>query len=107
MKPELVIFDTNAELIQRLRSQSSDLPYVHYAVGNGPAVTTSANLDAMKVSLIDALERFGLKPPYPEYGARVLKTPLPEVQRGLPKYAISGVALPKDYVRNVRSELEI
>jgi hypothetical protein len=107
VKTQLVIFDTDAELVERLRSQSANLPYISYAVGNGPMVTKSAGLDAIKVSLMESLDRFGFNPPYPEFEARVLKTPSPEVQRGLPRYAISGVALPNGYARNVRSELEI
>jgi hypothetical protein len=107
VKPQLVIFDTDAELIERLRSQSANQAYISYAVGNGPMVTKSANLDALKVSLMDALDRFGLNPPYPVGEARVLKTPLVELRRGLPRYAISGVALPPNYNRDVRLELDL
>jgi hypothetical protein len=108
MKPQLVIFDTDAELIQQLKPQSAHLPYVHYAVGDGLTVTKAEKLDALKVSLMMALERFGWNPPYPPFQARVLKTPPADVQRGMPRYGISGVALPKDYPRDdPRRELEI
>ena len=107
MKPTLVIFSTDIELIERLRSQSTQLPYVSYAVGNGPTVTKTEQLDALKVSQMDAVERYGFNPPQPLFEARVLKAPTGLVERGLPKYAISGVALPGDYPRNARSELEL
>jgi hypothetical protein len=107
MKPQFVIFSKDAELIERLKSQSAHLPYVHYAVGDGLTVTKAEKLDALKVSLMMALERFGWNPPYPLFEARVLKTPPADVQRGMPRYGISGVALPKDYPRNVQSELEL
>lgn len=107
MKPQLVIFSTDAELIKRLKSQSTQLSYVGYAVGNGPTVAKSEHLDALKVSQMDAVERYGFNPPHPMLEARVLKTPALLLERGLPKYAISGVALPKDYPRNARSELEL
>lgn len=107
MKPKLVIFSTDAEFIERLRSQSTRMPYVSYAVGNGPAVAKAEQLDALKVSQTDAVERYGFNPPHPVLEARVLKTPATLVERGLPRYAISGVALPKDYSRNPGSELEL
>ncbi len=108
MKPKLVIFDTDAELIQRLKPLSAHLPYVCYAVGDGLTVTKAEKLDALKVSLMMALEHFGWNPPYPLFEARVLKTPPADVQRGMPRYGISGVALPKDYPRDdPRRELEI
>jgi hypothetical protein len=107
MKPKLVIFSTDADLIERLRSQSTRLPYLSYAVGNGPAVAKAEQLDALKVSQMDAVERYGFNPPHPALEARVLKTPAALLERGLPRYAISGVALPKDYPRNPESELEL
>jgi hypothetical protein len=107
MNPRLVIFSTNAELIARLKSQCTQLPYVDYAVGDGPAVAKAEHLDALKVSQMDAVERYGFNPPHPLLEARVLKTPAPLIERGLPRYAISGVALPKDFPRDPRSELEL
>lgn len=107
MKPELVIFSTTGEMIERLRSQSSHLPYVSYAIGTGPIVTKMACLDALKVSQMEAVQRYGFNPPHPLLEARVLKAPTDLIARGLPKYAISGVALPKDYRRDLRSEMEL
>jgi hypothetical protein len=107
MKTELIIFSTDAELIEKLRPQSSRLLYVSYAVGNGPAVSKSERLDALKVSQMEAVERYGFNPPHPLLEARVLKAPSALVERGLPRYAISGVALPKDYPRNPKSEMEL
>src|SRR5258708_28412399 len=107
MKPEFVIFSKDAELIERLKPQSAQLPYVSYAVGDGPTVARAVKLDALKVSLMESLERFGWNPPYPPFEARVLKAPSTLLEMGLPKYAISGVALRKDYPRNAQSELEL
>lgn len=83
MKPELVILRTGAELIQRLRSEGKRLPYVSYAVGNGQNVTKSERLDAMKVSQMDAVERYGFDPPHPILEARVLKAPQPSDGTGV------------------------
>lgn len=107
MKPYLVIFSTDADQIETLKPQSAQLPYVCYALGNGPTVTKAENLDALKVTQMEAVERFGFNPPHPVLESRVLKTPKPLLERGLPRYAISGVALPKDYPRNPRRELEL
>jgi len=107
MKPCLVIFSTDAEQIEKLRPQSAQLPYVGYAVGNGPMVTKAENLDALKINQMEAVERFGFNPPYPVLESRVLKTPVALLERGLPRYAISGVALPKDYPRDSLGELEL
>src|SRR5258708_24742940 len=107
MKPEFVIFSKDAELIERLKPQSAQLPYGSYAVGDGPTVARAVKLDALKVSLMESLERFGWNPPYPPLEARVLKTPATLIERGLPKYAVSGVALPKDHPRDPWFELEM
>ena len=108
MKPQLFIFDTDKELIQQLKSQSAHMPYVRYAVGDGLTVTKAEKLDALKVTLMTALEHFGWNPPYPPFEACVLKTPSADVARGMPRYGISGVALPKNYPRdNLRRELKI
>ena len=107
MKPQIVIFSTDAELIERLKPQSAQLSYVSYAVGDGPRVTQAESLDALKVTQMEAVERFGFNPPHPLLEARVLKTPSNLLDRGLPRYAISGVSLPKDYPRNPWSELEL
>ncbi len=107
MKPQFVIFSKDAELVERLKSQSSQMPYVSYEVGEGPTFIKTLKLDALKVSLMESLERFGWNPPYPPFEARVLKAPSALLELGLPKYAISGVALPKDYPRNAQSELEL
>ena len=107
MKPQFVIFSKDVELMESLKAQSAKLSYISYAVGDGPTVTKAEQLDALKVSQMDAVERYGFNPPHPILEARVLKTPTTLLERGLPKYAISGVALPKDYPRNAQSELEL
>jgi hypothetical protein len=107
MKPQLVIFSTDAELIDRLCAESTRLPFLSFAVGDGLAVTKAERLDALKVSQMDAVERYRFNPPHPLLEARVLTTPPDLIQRGLPRYAISGVALPRDYQRNVKTELEL
>ena len=90
MSPEFVIFSTDAGLVENLKSLSKQLPYASYAIGDGPTVAMCAQLDALKVSLMESLERFGWNPPYPPFEARVLTTPSTLLDRGLPKYAISG-----------------
>jgi hypothetical protein len=75
MKPYLVIFSTDAEQIETLKPQSTQLPYVCYALGNGPTVTKAENLDVLKVTQMEAVERFGFNPPHPVLESRVLKTP--------------------------------
>src|SRR5258708_22969997 len=107
MKPEFVIFSKDAELIERLKSQSTQMPYVSYEVGEGPTFIKTLKLDALKVSLMESPERFGWNPPYPPFEARVLRAPSTLLEMGFPKYAISGVALRKDYPRNPQSELEL
>lgn len=105
--PELVIFSTDAKLIQELRSECKGLPQVNFAEGNGPTVSKRERLDALKVSQMDAVERYGFNPPHPLFEARILKTPTTLIDQGLPRYAISGVSLPKDFRRDVRRELEL
>jgi hypothetical protein len=107
MKPQFVIFSKDAELVERLKSQSTQMPYVSYEVGEGPTFIKTLKLDALKVSLMESLERFGWNPPYPPFEARVLKAPSALLELGLPKYAISGVALPKDHPRDPLFELEM
>ena len=107
MKPQLVIFSTDAGLIDRLCAESTRLPFLSFAVGDGLAVTKAERLDALKVSQMDAVERYRFNPPHPLLEARVLTTPPDFIQRGLPRYAISGVALPRDYQLNVKAELEL
>ena len=107
MMPELVIFSTDSQLINKLRFEVERMPYIRLAEGDGPTVAATERLDALKVSQMDAVERYGFSPPHPTFEARVLKTPAALIERGLPRYAISGVALPKDYPRDARSELEL
>lgn len=108
MSLHIVIFSTDAETIEMLRSVAKQLPYLSFAEGDGPTVTKAERLDALKVSQMDAVERYGFNPPHPFLEARVLKAPTNLVERGLPKYGISGVALPNHYSRrDIRAELEL
>ena len=107
MQPQFIIFSTDAARLDRIRTQSPQLPFVSFAVGNGPVVTKSERLDALKISQMEALELYGFNPPYPILEARVLKAPASLIELGLPRYAISGVALPPDYPRDASLELDL
>jgi hypothetical protein len=107
MNLKLIIFSPDGKLIERLRAQGERLPFVSFAVGDGPTVAKTRRLDALKISQMDAVERYGFNPPHPLLEAQVLKAPSALLQRGLPRYAVSGVALPDDYQRNISSEMEL
>jgi hypothetical protein len=46
-KPQLILFDSDSALLERLKSYSEMLPYISYETGNGPQVTAKAHLDAL------------------------------------------------------------
>jgi hypothetical protein len=101
-----VIFSAYAARIDRIRTQSPQLPFVSFAVGNGLAVRKAERLDALKISQMEAVERYAFNPPHPILEACVLKAPA-LIEQGLPRFAISGVALPADYPRHAKLELEL
>ena len=93
---ELVIYDTNSELIEKLKHCSRFVPFVDCQVGYGPEVTARASLDAMWASLMVGVEIFGANPPFPLHEARVFSTPEKRKELGMPRYGIVGVAVADD-----------
>ena len=93
---QLVLFGTDAGLLEELRRCSDALPYISYEQGYGPQVVVKANLDALWATPMIGAELFGATPPFPLHEARVLKTPPAQLQRGMPRYAIVGVATSDD-----------
>jgi hypothetical protein len=91
--PQITLFSTDIELLEKLQPFSETLPYISYQGGTGPQVTASANLDAVWATLMVGVELFGAVPPFPPHEARVLQTPTEQQRRGLPRYGIVGVAL--------------
>ena len=106
MNPQLVIYGTDAEYLKTLKGASTSLPYIGYEFGFGPEVVQKAGLGAIWATPFAALELFGAAPPYPMHEARVVKTPPGQLQRGMPRYGIVGVATsrndPKDPEYNLR-----
>jgi hypothetical protein len=95
-QPQIVFFDTEDSILKRLEVHSAGIPYLSFFVGNGLEATKTAKLDAMQVSLMIAIDRFGVGPPFPVHEAIVIKTPEGEVKGGLPEHVIAGVAIAKD-----------
>jgi hypothetical protein len=107
MSIQFVVYDTNQELIERLKAQISIPPFVRYVLGSGLRATAEAKLDALKISWMSAVDRLGANPPFPIFEAIVIKTPSAEIQRGLPRYMIAGVAVPKNHIADPRGDLEL
>jgi hypothetical protein len=82
--------------LEKLRAHSAGLPYVRYQLGYGPDVTAKAGLDAFWVTLTAGVELFGAAPPFPLHEARILPTPMTQLERGFPRYGIIGVAVSQD-----------
>jgi len=91
-KAELVLFGTDSSFLENLKELSTELPYISYEVGYGPQVVARAGLDAMWATPMAGIELFGAAPPFPLHEARVLQTPPAQLQRGMPKYGVVGVA---------------
>lgn len=94
--PQLILFSTDASLLERLKPHGTALPYIAFEVGNGPEVTVRARLDALWATLMAGVELFGAVPPFPLHDARVLPTPPSLLKRGMPRYGVVGVAVSKD-----------
>jgi hypothetical protein len=107
MNVQFVVFSTNRKLIEQLKAYAPQLPFLRYVWGDGPKATAEAALDAIWVSPMAAVDRFGANPPFPLFQAVVIKTPSSEVKRGLPRYGIAGVAVPKDHPQDPLRDLEI
>jgi hypothetical protein len=95
-RPQLVLFSTNVALLEKLRPFSADLPYISYETGHGPQVSKKAALDALWATLMVGVELFGAVPPFPMHEARVLETPSGQLQLGMPRHVVVGVAASKD-----------
>jgi len=93
---QLVLFGTDSGLLEDLKRSSAALPYISYEQGYGPQVGAKAGLDALWATPMVGAELFGATPPFPLHEARVLKTPPTQLQRGMPRYGIVGVATSND-----------
>ncbi len=96
MTPQLILFSTDASLLEKLKPHGSALPYLTFEVGSGPEVTARARLDALWATLMVGVELFGAVPPFPFHDARVFPTPPSQLKRGMPRYGVVGVAVSKD-----------
>jgi hypothetical protein len=92
-KPQLILYGSDASVLDMLKPYSAELPYLSYEVGYGPEVTDKAHLDAFWVTLAGGVELFGASPPFPLHAARVLRTPAVQLDKGFPRYGIVGVAV--------------
>ena len=92
----IVLFGTNPILLEGLKRASDAFPYLSCELGYGPQVAAKAGLDAMWATPMVGAELFGAIPPFPLHEARVLKTPALQLRRGMPKYAVVGVATSND-----------
>lgn len=106
-RPQLILFSPDAALLDRLRPFSAALPYITYEIGHGPQVTAKAGLDALWATLMAGIELFGAVPPFPLYEARVLETPPAQLQRGMPRHGVVGVAISKDDPKTPEYSLRI
>ncbi len=93
---ELILFGADSGFLQNLKRFSSELPYISYEVGHGPQVVAKAGLDAMWATPMSGAELFGAVPPFPLHKAQVLPTPPAQLQHGMPRYGVVGVATSED-----------
>jgi hypothetical protein len=93
---QLILFSTDSVFLEKLRSYSTGLSYISFETGYGPQVTAKAGLDALWATLMAGVELFGAAPPFPLYEARVFETPLAQLQRGMPRHGVVGVAVSRD-----------
>jgi len=95
-KLQLVLFGSDSASLEKLSAFSKELPYIGFEVGHGPQVAEKAQLDAFWATLMVGAELFGAVPPFPLYEAQVLRTPQSQMERGLPRYGVVGVAVSPD-----------
>lgn len=93
---EIVLYGTDTSLLEKLSQFSEDMDYILYQPGYGVEVVRQAKLDALWATLMVGIELFGAVPPFPFHEARVLETPVAQLQRGMPRYGIVGVATSQD-----------
>jgi hypothetical protein len=103
----LVLFSSDSALLDKLSTFSKELSYIGFEVGQGPQVAAKAHLDAFWATLTVGVELFGAVPPFPLHEARVLRTPQTQVQRGLPRYGVVGVAVSPDDPRTPEFNLRL
>jgi hypothetical protein len=89
----LFFYGRDAALLARLKSASTDMPWITCEHGTAKEVAKRVSLDAVWAGLIAAAELFGLAPPFPIHKAVVLRIPERQMQRGFPKFCVAGVAL--------------
>src|SRR5712691_6347964 len=106
-KLRLILFGSDPAALERLKAFSEGMPYIGYEVGHGPQVAANARLDALWLTLMEAVELFGAAPPFPLYEARVLKTPHALLERRFPRYAVVGVAISQDDPKTPDWELRL
>lgn len=106
-RPTLVIYGSDAPLINRLKAEFASLSYVRCEVGYGPVVTKTVGLDAFWVTLMAAVELYGATPPFPLHVARVVKTPEEQLKKGFPKHGVIGVAMSEQDDRSPEAELRL
>ncbi len=94
--PHLVLFGTDLDLLEELKRASVAFPYLSCEPGYGPQVIATAGLDALWATPMVGAELFGATPPFPVHEARVLRTPVAQLQRGMPRYGVVGVATSND-----------
>jgi hypothetical protein len=104
MNLTIVIYDSDRQLLDRIRLDCSAQKYVEFVVGNGPTASRIAHLDAIWCSPMEALE-LGMNVSLANHQAGVFQMPQQWVQKGLPTYAVVGVPTSKDDPRTPDFEL--
>ena len=94
--PQLVVYGTDSNFLERLKGASTAMAYIRYEVGYGPQVVAKAGLDALWATPLAGVELFGAAPPFPLHEVRILKTPPAQLRRGMPRYGVVGVATSED-----------
>lgn len=106
-KPQLILYGTDAGILERLRPFSAALRYIGYEVGYGIEIAAKAKLDALWLTPMAAVELYGANPPFPVHEAQVVKTPTPQLVRGFPRYGVVGVATSREDPRTPEFELRL
>jgi hypothetical protein len=94
--PEIIICSPDAAKINRTKQIFGEVPHVSFQQLTLNEATHTANLDAMWISWMMAVEYFRASPPYPPfplYEARIFNTPENQMAHGLPRYGVAGVQL--------------
>jgi hypothetical protein len=104
---QLVLYGTDTDLLEDLKRRAGGLPYIMCEQGYGPQVVVKADFDALWATPMIGAELFGAIPPFPLHEARVLKTPPAQLQRGMPRYGVVGVATCDDDPTTPESNLRL